>query len=374
MRASITLSFILFIFLQTSLAKVHIVDNTGRIEGVHETIRSAYDVASDGDTIYIQPSTTSYFVSFRFGEPSFFSKSLTLLGPGHHPEYNNGLSATVIGIMEFKDVSDIVISGLSFGDRTTSTQLKSNSTNPVNNVQILNNYFWVCSAIDIKSDKDWIIEGNVFIQASVGCGSGNFIKLRSNFGPSENIVIKNNFFELRNDNVDRINIVLEGTSSTQFTNNVIVHGQIGSPWGNSSNMTIENNIFWSTRITDENGEYTGDACQGCIYNNNYFFNPDATFSEDFGNNSIFDINPQFESITNASPVWNYDHDYNLKNASPGKNAGTDGSDLGIYGGRFNFNKYGFTSLPRFISVDSDRNVVEQGNDISITIEAITPGN
>jgi hypothetical protein len=47
------------------------------------------------------------------------------------------------------------------------------------------------------------------------------------------------------------------------------------------------------------------------------------------------IDPLFENVTN-NDTYNDTFNYRLKTGSPGKNAGTDGTDLGIYGGSYPF--------------------------------------
>jgi hypothetical protein len=114
------------------------------------------------------------------------------------------------------------------------------------------------------------------------------------------------------------NNVVSNFTLSHFANN-IMYGL-----ANAIECTVENNYFLDVN-------FTGDM-RSCIFNNNAFngsisfpFNGTCT-----GSNNISD--PQSPGDTFISMNINSPKTLVVKETSPCKNAGTDGTDIGIYGG------------------------------------------
>ena len=92
------------------------------------------------------------------------------------------------------------------------------------------------------------------------------------------------------------------------------------------NMIIENNIFYGA-------EPQGGT--GCVFNNNITYmciNNTIPGSGNLGSGNLVNMDPQFVNYPVAGGAFSYSYDFHLKSSSPGKNAGTGGTDIGIYGG------------------------------------------
>jgi hypothetical protein len=156
-----------------------------------------------------------------------------------------------------------------------------------------------------------------------------------------------------------------GPTNIIIANNII-RGWLG--YITSSSMLVDHNIFLGTsgnnnylfNIILSNNIYvrsSGNAMSQtvlCTYNNNLSsqstigsaseYNPTNNFVTTYigsggGSNSgagnQAGVDPLFQNVTNSdSYVTTFN--YRLAAGSPGKNAGTDGTDLGIYGGSYPF--------------------------------------
>jgi hypothetical protein len=73
----------------------------------------------------------------------------------------------------------------------------------------------------------------------------------------------------------------------------------------------------------------------CIFNNNLFVqNINFPIGTNLGSNNIVNQNPSSIFINQSGTTYNYEQNYHLQPTCPGKNAGTDGTDIGVYGGMF----------------------------------------
>jgi hypothetical protein len=104
--------------------------------------------------------------------------------------------------------------------------------------------------------------------------------------------------------------------------------------------TIQNNIF----ITKNNEDGTGN-----IYNNNLFNYPKINYGNNaFGISYITNLsNPGVLFINQTGYAINYTHDYHL--VDPDKYKGTDGTQIGLYGGSTPFKEKGLPSNPQILS-------------------------
>jgi hypothetical protein len=62
--------------------------------------------------------------------------------------------------------------------------------------------------------------------------------------------------------------------------------------------------------------------------------------------SVF-VNASFTSSVGCGKNYTELYDYKLKTTCPGKNAGTDGSDIGIYGGNYPWKEGGVPFTPHY---------------------------
>lgn len=152
------------------------------------------------------------------------------------------------------------------------------------------------------------------------------------------------------------------------------------------NTTIQNNFFNSSCVA-RYSYYSGGAhiayCQDNYYYNNittqtiiFYGQNGAGGSCGYGNNGIGleigNIVAPMDSIFSATPGSTYDYtsNYQLLPYSPGKNAATDGTDIGIYGGAtpFKDGSLPFNPQIRFKQIGNATNA-DGSLDVHIKVEA-----
>lgn len=253
--------------------------------------------------IYNAPAGSTVFLpagSFTVSDTILIKKKLTIVGVGHRSDTPGG-HTQVAGNFNFRIGSD---NSSLLGVYLTGNVNIANAEGAVNN--------FILQFCNINSLQVTNSSCDSFINQ-------NFIRAESHGGQSS-MTITNNIISGRildlNKTVCSNNVFTSGypNAETSFIdninnsvikNNFLEGGAIGyNAWGNSStNNIIRNNIF------SKDYNYWGTA----TYGENYTINSDW--------NNIF-IN-----FTNNLTL----NDYHLK-SNIGKNAGTDGTDIGIYGG------------------------------------------
>ena len=195
-----------------------------------------------------------------------------------------------------------------------------------------------------RLSSNWLVSGNIIdngingtnpsFAPSIPNAQSNYISnniigyLISNFGPN-NVFKNNTLLSNLGENIANIsNCVLE--------NNIFLYYQ-GMNFG-ISNCILRNNLSVGA---------FGFNTTNNIENNNYTSQPI---------NSIF-INYSESGI----PVYSDTDDYNLQPNCPGKNAGTDGTDVGIYGGAYPWKDGSIPSNPHFQSIQIAPKTDTNGN-------------
>lgn len=309
---------------------------------VYTTFASAIAGASNGDTILIQPSSGSY------GNITI-NKSVTVLGMGYAPELNNGESTTTGNIIV--SASNVKISGIN----VVGTISAGNS---VTDLLVEDNF--ISSGVYASSggNADITFRGNVI---------RNLIVLNGTPTNSTNITITNNLIQ----NLAQ-NALQYFNDTTIFNNNVIIGDQAFSAYTlffAPNNLVCQNNIwlFTSNAMTqvDQNG---GNPI---IHNNSltyHYGTPTITALNGTGN--LDNQNPFFANIPANNPYWAADNDYNLGASSAGNDAGTDGNDVGIYNGYYDFDMRGYpTELPYLTEMTISNNMVPTGSNLNVNLKA-----
>jgi len=322
-----------------------IVVQNGGIPTFYLQVDSAIIHSQDGDTIYLPGGT--------WNVSTWINKRLHIIGVGHNPDSTNATFPTKI-------LTPIILSeGASHG---TLTGVFLNST--------------LVTGLDVSS----------YTVKRCHLSSLQFDVSTSNFTFIENI-IDGEFF---------LNGLSGGPTNCSFFNNILgaafIEAAYHFPFLNSS---FRNNIFlygsscgiyatcrysiWSKYSIFENNVFLGSTSNfqkvsNSIVNNNLFC---EYFSFETGtNNGINNIINQSPINTVINPgipndigsfSYSYSNDYHLQTISPGKNAGTDGTDIGIYGGSFPW-KEGSVPFNPHIQHNVISNSTDQNGNLIVNIK------
>ncbi|MCX7550530.1 hypothetical protein [Xanthomarina sp. F2636L] len=338
----ITLLVVSFTNAQSTL----IVDNNAFIDDtpshVYTTFTAAIGGASNGDIILIQPSATSY------GNITI-NKSVTVLGMGYAPELNNGETSQTGNITV--SASDVKIAGINVNGWISS----GNST-----TDLLVEDCWIAAGAYANGTgiADITYRGNVI---------RNLIYLNATPTNSLNITITNNLIQnLGSSALQYFN------DTTIFNNNVVISDQTHYQWFiflSPNNFIAQNNIWLFTAnnqaIVDQSG---GNPI---IHNNSLTYHYGTPTVTDLnGTGNLDNQNPFFVNIPANNPYWAADNDYNLGVSSAGNDAGTDGNDVGIYNGYYDFDMRGYpTELPYLTEMSIINNMVPAGSNLNVNLKA-----
>lgn len=290
----------------------------------------AYNAAVDGDTIYLPGGNLLY--------PGTIDKSLTIKGVGHYP-----VATTA----------------------TNKTELSGNLTIGGNA-----DYLYI-EGIHLTGTLNFATNAKVDFATLKRNRFGTISYLGSGTTPCENNVISENIID---GNINATN------ASYLFISNNLIEGAIGS----GTQLGVSNNIFLYS------GPYILYSLTNSNISNNIFLsNSTAILYSAAGNNmtkNIFKITPTIgantvlDNYTNVDmttvfetvPVdqFDYDRNYSLLAAAQSTYLGTEGTQVGIYGGTFPFKTHSVPTNPTITA----KNIAPQTNDdgeltVQITVEA-----
>lgn len=311
-----------------SNAAIITVSNNPNVPGQYSNLQVAIDAAVPNDTLYIQGSTITY------GNVNLYKK-LTLIGYGAMP--NKPLSIpTEIGNINIKFTDDGTSSGSGsaiYGCKIAFIYLGVKSITSgvigVNNITISRN-----SISGINDDINYYYSSPFSysgISINNNCiGSIKIYKLGSGSIIRNNIISSGiqglGYFDSGNwlviNNV--IHYQIGNCTNGSFMNNVIyVYSDVSAlsycDFTNNIFYTTSSNLFASNYVSNTTSSNHNNSESGNIYNQN----PDFVY---------YNINQGITSYSGSYPYSAPFIDYHLSSSSPGKNYGTDGTDIGIYGG------------------------------------------
>jgi hypothetical protein len=257
---------------------------------------SAYNQAVSGDTIYLPGGS--------FSVPAAVNKKLVIYGAGHYPDSSMATGKTIWnGNLSFGlDADQFVLEGL---------EVTGNITFPydgvVDNVRISR-----CNII-----------GSFTMNGGFTTPSNNLILFNNVLGRNldlsnaQNVLVANNI-------IGQGIYVSKGNS---FLNNVFLDR---SPYGYYEHFTgcdnnlIYNNVFYQHAPYGENGNNND-------FRNNLFTHATPGLGTNPTSvNNYFGVAQSAVFVNSSSTSFSYQANYHLKN--PSTYTGTDGTEIGIYGG------------------------------------------
>jgi hypothetical protein len=312
----------------TSMATVHQVDNNANSPGVFTTIEAAHDAAAPGDTLYVHGSPTTY-------ASTDIEKQLTIIGEGAIPNKNFEFRTRISSLQfTFNSLNTSSASGsrLYGCNITSSVSLRRNGagTVAVNSITIQRNQINSITFSGNSSNGTTSAHGSIVI-------SNNVINSISS-GVIYNSIIRNNI-------INQITSVGdENIGSFTISNNIVLNSV-----DRCNSAAISNNIFFSSN-TAPLAIISSGPNEFCSISNNCLLstagtltNAQVIYGTNNGGGNLINTDPQFiNPVTNlfsyspTSPATGPYADFSLAGSSPCIAAGTDGTDMGIYGGAVPF--------------------------------------
>ena len=274
---------------------------------------NAYNAASAGDTIYLSGG--------GFTTPGSIDKQLRIYGAGHYPDSTVTTGKTnIIGTTTLLENADgFYLEGVELGSLVFS------NNNAVNNV--------IVKHCKITGDVNFV---------------GNMSNPCSNFTLARSIVTGGlTFSNVLNAGV--FNCIVQGRTTSYgnlFENNIFLFSYTGSTTyytTTGDNNLFKNNIF----LNLSNRYFNGVSNQ--IYKNlfattpNYSTTPIVSSPDD----NYYPVALADIFVSQTGNTFDYTHNYHLQN--PSGYLGTDGKEVGIYGGYYGYKEGAVPSNPHFVT-------------------------
>jgi hypothetical protein len=301
-------------------AKIWRVNNMTGVTADFNNLQSAYDAATAGDTIHVEPSVNNY------GGVSCY-KRLVWLSVGDFLTQNPGNQFTnyssYIGYLNFYPGSEGSI---------VSVRVGSMSIN-ANEVSIIRTMSTV--GFDINASNCVVLQS--YVDGRIGLnGTNNVI--------SNNIIAGGLGMDYN-------------TSSAVITNNIFNRGIVYYSGHYMNNITVKNSVFQNN--ISLKGQITFDAFNSTFSNN---MCPDNSFPAGNGNLRNVDMSTVFENPTGSS-----DKDFVTKAGSPSIGAAYGGGDIGPFGGSTPYKLALQPAIPAITNISTPSST--GGNTIQVTISA-----
>jgi hypothetical protein len=270
----------------------------------------AYTAAASGDTIYLPGG--------GFAPPGAFDKGVIIYGVGHYPDSTAATNKTIIsagfGLTENADrfhLEGVQVNGgisTSYNHSVDYIVLKRNFINGHIDIQGTNN---------TSPSRFMLIEGNVI--------TGQIIATNA-----QQVLVANN--------ISMSNLV--NFNGCLFQNNIFLYQSSSSSASTylmyqCNNNVLENNVFYYSFVYAISGIQT--------FTRNVFFAANPNLGVSVDNNNYKGVDAASFFITNNASPFTYLQNYHLTN--PVNYAGTDGKQVGLYGGSFIYKEGAVPSPP-----------------------------
>ncbi len=328
----ILLSLVFTSFANAQLKQIAVVKDGNW--AFYDNLTNAINNADPGSDVIIPGGDYSFNTQI--------SKELHLYGAGHYPLYTEATGVTFI-------VSQIAFNPGS--DNSTLTGLK------IHNLLVQND-------VDNISMTRCFLVNNVEISMSTTNFSCRESVIKCIYGQRGGGINQYSIFEK--------NIItgdIAGLDFAIFSNNIITKN-VSFVLHVISNSIFRNNVF-----TFDDHSFL-EAVNSCIFEKNIFkFDASGSFPSSGTNTSIdnlYNLDPALEVFVNFSTYgFDYGNDYHLQSSCPGKNYGTDGTDVGIYGTAYPYKEGAVPIIPHYTNSEIGSELIDGKLHLEITVEAQT---
>lgn len=301
-------------------AEILTVNNAASSTAMYSNLQTAIDSAEVGDTVMVSASTATYGTIT-------IKKKLVLIGGG----FSEG-DRTIVASIYFQNTDGIangtVLKGLYATGETRDPSGK------VMNMLIERCFF---------NGKVELYGSNTIISSSVLWG---FL-----YPYGSNMLVQNSFlYQVRN-----------SSTYTNIIQNCIMVKSDNSFYSTSA-LIARNCIFYDSELTNQSVKF-----ENCLSTLNSF--PDRPYNV---NDTVISLDQ--DSLFIDAPIktsFDFTADYHLDEASPAKEAGIEGVDLGVYGGDLPFSDHMAPAIPKIIYLNSYNNIVPKDGVLKVNVKAVS---
>jgi hypothetical protein len=353
MKTLVIILFALVAATGSGFAQNLIAVQNGGEPKFYSKLDSAIVFAVDSDTLYLPGG--------NFALNTDIGKRLHIIGVGHHPDSTLVTNPTIININSSLNLITGATGGSLMGIKLNGNlQFGTSSTDG----NVCNYKVARCYVGSIISNSN-ASTNNLFYENIITNGGGFYFSISMNNAESNyfyNNIITGGFGGYSQFTVNGI-----GAGSI-FKNNIFINNDYDYLNGVVYSV-FENNIFAASSLFNPSYGIFNN-----IFNNNLFVTPSSyIFWTNWNNTGINNIFEQAQTsiwINQNGDSFSYSQDYHLQTTSPGKNAGRDGTDIGIYGGMFPWKEGSIPFNPHFQQVQISPKTDANGNlNVNIKVAA-----
>ncbi|WP_295801350.1 hypothetical protein [Mucilaginibacter sp.] len=303
----------------------------------------AVAAAAAGDTLYIPGGGWDAVT---------INKKLYLIGVGHNPDSTGVTGRTMINNnitlaigSDNGSMTGIYVTGVTTSGALTNytfsrcyiAQVYLNTSPNISNITFTEN---MIGSVDVTGSH-YYMSNNIFFSGTLG-SSGAYL---------DGSVVRNNVF------LKYLFTSGGGINPPLFASNCIIENNIFIVSGTGSSNTYRNNVNAGINGTDGSNQGSGN------------FSPSLNPNSGAPTTSLQSIFVNFDpSNINGDDI--YKADLHVLNGSLYKNAGTDGTDIGIYGGAFPWKAGSIPFNPHFQTLKIAPQTDSSGNlKVQITVAA-----
>ena len=224
------------------------------------------------------------------------------------------------------------------------------------------------SYLNFQSDINNVIIERCYIGGNISLVADTGVVIKNNItygyiyaSTAYNLVVANNFIMYGN-------IVGPQVSTILVNNNIFINSSSAS---NSKYTTFDNNIFWYCNDNMAQSE------SFCIFDNDVTITGNG-YTLPTGNNTgsgdVLNPSPLFVSTNIPINGLTYqtlaNYNWQITSSSPAHNGGTDGTDIGIYGGTYPLpNLTGTSNIPQITNLTITNSSVPQNGNLNVELKA-----
>jgi len=341
-----------FLFWNVCMAHVITVSNQFMSPGQYFTIQAAINAANPDDTIYVHASPYTY-------GNIVVNKRLTFIGPGFNPQGQFTLSSLIGSIT----LDSLYPSSSAAGSRFIGLNIAYVAKKTIDFVQINDILFDRCR---FYSNTTNYISGNTYTFRNClfhWSGFSSYIDC----GYYSNLLFTNNVFSFATSSGSSTAVLKNSDKASVIINNNLFTGyHSGNSFSSVSNAYISNNIFFGKSPLDANTSVFECNLTWCS-------NPTLPYGSNTGQNNIVFQDPMFINVPQNIYLFSFLYDFDLQAGSPAKNAGCDGTDIGIFGGPypiFRNNNFitGEPSLPQVYYLNIQNNIIALTTPLDVSLK------
>lgn len=350
MKKQLFILIVLIISVLRVQATVRTVSNHPSGGAQYSTLAAAYAAASNGDTLILEGTDITYQPNFGTGVA--WAKSLVVIGAGFNPETSSGKNSRISSSGGY---TVLFMSSGSSGSKFYGIEF----TNAFDITESTSNIVFEDCKFNYYFDLTSVSFTNVtFYNCIIDYDSYDFFT--SNGSTVASLTFMNCVFDCAIDGGNYPSIVLTFDHCIFLKTSGYVFNNVVSP-------IVLSSIFMN--VSTVANSYT----TGGTFNNNI-----ARLASVLppvgcgGSGNITLTDPLFTTYTLGS-YYSNSFDFALQAASPGNDAGADGTDIGVHGGASTFSETGEPLIiPVIRSMTVSTAAVESGGTINITVTAGKP--